>query len=230
MRVTSPASDTSAVQSDLALTALRFAAGELSPAEASQFAARIAADQEARDALEEAYRLSAAVLGQPVPAPAPGVRQQLCDRLSFDPLVRLFPRRLYRGHPLAWAMVGGLLAAALTVFGVWLGDPPRTALAIHDWRSEPPLPAIPPNFSLVSGAAATPDRPPEVIVCVEPVGPMLYVERQPSAPSEASEPAELATETPLLTRSESATDAEPSDTRPTEMKAVIGNENSLPGQ
>ena len=92
---------------DLALTALRYAAGELPAAEAAAFEARLAADQAAREALGEAIRLSAAALDRPAPAPDPLSARRSGTRLRPTVLSWLFPRRPYRGHPLAWAGLGG---------------------------------------------------------------------------------------------------------------------------
>jgi hypothetical protein len=100
-----------APDSDLALLALRYAAGELDPAGVELFEARLGADQSARDALAEAVRLSAAASGVPVPAPDPLVREAARERIHPTWASRLFPRRPYRGHPLAWAGGGGALAA-----------------------------------------------------------------------------------------------------------------------
>lgn len=109
---------------ELPLTALRYAAGELPPAEAVAFEARLAHDQAAREALGEAIRLSAAALDRPAPAPDPLGREVVRDALRPTVLSWLFPRRPYRGHPLAWAVLGGAVAAGLTALGVWLGDQP----------------------------------------------------------------------------------------------------------
>src|SRR5918995_5489293 len=109
---------------DLSLTALRYAAGELPPAEAIAFEARLGHDQTAREALGEAIRLSAAALDRPAPAPDPLIREAVRDALRPTVLSWLFPRRPYRGHPLAWAVLGAAVAAGLTALGVWLGDQP----------------------------------------------------------------------------------------------------------
>jgi hypothetical protein len=109
---------------ELPLTALRYAAGELPPAEAAAFEVRLGHDQTAREALGEAIRLSAAALDRPAPAPDPLVREMVREALRPTVLSWLFPRRPYRGHPLAWAGLGGAAAAGLTALGVWLGDPP----------------------------------------------------------------------------------------------------------
>jgi hypothetical protein len=99
----------------LAVTALRYAAGDMTPADAEMFEARLADDQAARDALAEAVRLSAAASGLPAPTPDPLVRAAVAERLTATWVSRLFPRRPYRGHPAAWAALGGGMAAALTV-------------------------------------------------------------------------------------------------------------------
>jgi hypothetical protein len=54
-------------------TALRYAANDLPPAEAEAFEDRLGTDQDARDALEEAVRLSSAAVGQRAPEPDPAV-------------------------------------------------------------------------------------------------------------------------------------------------------------
>jgi hypothetical protein len=112
--------------STLALLALRYAAGELDPAETEVFESRLGADQTARDALAEAVRLSAAASGLPAPTPDPLVREAAREQLRPTWATRLFPRRPYRGHPLAWAGVGGGLAAAVVaaVLPTLTADPP----------------------------------------------------------------------------------------------------------
>ena len=104
-------------------TALRYAAGDLPPDEVAAFEARLADDQDARDALAEAVRLSAAAIGQPPPAPHPSFRAAIRARLSL---------RAYRGHPFAWVGLGGAVVAACAVLGVALADrpdPPAAAAA-----------------------------------------------------------------------------------------------------
>jgi len=109
---------------DLPLTALRYAAGDLPAAAAAAFEDRLAHDQAAQEALGEAIRLSAAALDRPALAPDPLVREAVREALRPTLLSWLFPRRPYRGHPLAWAGLGGVVAAGLTALGVWLGDQP----------------------------------------------------------------------------------------------------------
>ncbi len=110
---------------ELAVTALRYAAGAMPPVEAEAFEARLGDDQMARDALAEAVRLSAAASGAPVPTPDPLVRSAVAERLHPTWLSRLFPRRPYRGHPAVWAGLGGgvAVAVALTVGAGWRNEP-----------------------------------------------------------------------------------------------------------
>ena len=104
-------------------TALRYAAGDLSPDEVTAFEARLAEDQDARDALAEAVRLSAAAIGQKPPAPHPSFRAAIRARLDL---------RAYRGHPFAWVGLGGAAVAVCTLIGLSLADradPPAAATA-----------------------------------------------------------------------------------------------------
>lgn len=117
----------------LAVTALRYAAGDMTPADAEMFEARLADDQTARDALAEAVRLSAAASGLPAPTPDPLVRVAVAERLNPTWASRLFPRRPYRGHPAAWAALGGGVAALLTVAVVVnLNTDPGTPRVVGD--------------------------------------------------------------------------------------------------
>lgn len=113
---------------DLRLTALRFAANDLPSAAADAFAARLATDPEAQDALETAVRWSAAVLGQSIPVPDPTTRPLALDRVRRPWLSRIVPLRAYRGHPLAWAGLGGTVVAATLSLGLWLGEAPLREL------------------------------------------------------------------------------------------------------
>src|SRR5262249_35500145 len=101
--------------------------------------ARLADDQDARDALAEAVRLSAAAIGQKPPAPHSSLRAVIRARLM----------RGYRGHPLAWAGLGATAVAACTLIGLSLADrvaPPSAS----------PAPVLAPNSSAVVGTAPTP--------------------------------------------------------------------------
>ena len=148
---------------ELPLIALRYAAGELPPAEAAAFDARLAHDQEAREALGEAIRLSAAALDRPAPAPDPLVREAVREALRPTLLAWLFPRRPYRGHPLAWAGLGGAVAAGLTALGVWLGDPPTDPTGppeiVDAAPSANPDVGVPAGLQLVETPGVTDDSP-----------------------------------------------------------------------
>ena len=81
--------------------ALRYAAGELMREDSVAFEAQLATDQNARDALSEAVRLSAAALGQSPPTPHRSFRLIIRERLAgWRPW--WLARQAYRGHPLIW--------------------------------------------------------------------------------------------------------------------------------
>jgi hypothetical protein len=109
----------------LQATALRYAAGDLSPDEAAVFETRLAEDQDARDALAEAVRLSAAAIGQKPPAPHPSFREAIRARLGL---------MTHRGHPFAWAGAGAAAVAVCTLLGLALADhtsAPEAATVTH---------------------------------------------------------------------------------------------------
>lgn len=124
-------------------TALRYAAGDLTPDEVSAFETRLAEDQDARDALAEAVRLSAAAIGQEAPAPHPSFRAAIRARLNL---------RAYRGHPLAWVGLGAAAVAACTLLALTLADradqsqaaPARVEAAPAPHAAEPPVVATAP--------------------------------------------------------------------------------------
>jgi hypothetical protein len=125
--------------------ALRYAAGDLPPAEVESFEARLAVDQRAREALAEAIRLSAAALGQHPPAPDCSVRALVQERLQQPTTwfgLRL-ARRSYRGHPAVWAVAGAGVVAAATLVGLHLvpagvADLPATVTASQSSPTDPP--------------------------------------------------------------------------------------------
>ena len=140
--------------SDLQATALRYAAGDLSAAEAAAFEQLLAEDQNARDALSEAVRLSAAALGQASPAPDRSFRSRIRARLGLS----------YRG-PLAWASLGAAVAAACALVAVSAAD-----------RTDPAEEAIaaPVAPAAVTGVAPLPELtvPPDAVVTTDqPVPP-----------------------------------------------------------
>ncbi|AWM41262.1 hypothetical protein GobsT_01170 [Gemmata obscuriglobus] len=92
-------------------TALRYAAGDLGPAEVATFEERLAFDQEARDAVAEAVRLSAAAFGQSAPKPGAAFRAGLRERLTWTP-----------SRGLTWATGGAAVAAVCAMIGLALAD------------------------------------------------------------------------------------------------------------
>lgn len=165
---------TGPADTDLALLALRYAAGELTPAGAEAFEYRLAADQAARDALAEAVRLSAAASGLPAPAPDPLVRQAVREKLHPTWLTRLFPRRPYRGHPAAWAGVGGTVAAAVAVVAMLnrAGDSDVVVAPVAAGDRVPPPPPDGPPTGDTKWVAGDPLANPKL-------NPMGYDDRSP---------------------------------------------------
>src|SRR4029078_10083325 len=97
----------------LQAAALRHAAGGLTSAESEAFEVLLNDNQEARDALAEAVRLSAAALGQEPPTPDRSFRAAIRERLiGYCPA--WLRRRAYRGHPLTWTALGAAVVAAST--------------------------------------------------------------------------------------------------------------------
>lgn len=113
--------------SSLSLQAIRYAAGELTPDEAEAFEARLATDPAAQDALAEAVRLSARVLGQDAPTPDAMIRQSIAEQVSppatwyARTLASIWQRRPYRGHPVTWASLGGGVSLAMVALVTWYG-------------------------------------------------------------------------------------------------------------
>lgn len=119
---------------ELALLALRYAAGELAGAEAEAFEERLATDAGAREVLGETVRLSAAVSGVPTPAPQSGILASVQDRLFPTPFRRLFPTQSYRGHPALWVGLGSL-AAGLFALALELSRDPAPQFAVRPMAS-----------------------------------------------------------------------------------------------
>lgn len=126
---------------ELAVSALRYAAGDMPAAEAQAFEARLGEDQSARDALAEAVRLSAAASGLPAPTPDPLTRTVVAERLFPTWVSRLFPRRRYRGHPAVWAVLGGGVAAAVAVV-ITLNSAPTPVQPVAHAGPPPKLMAV----------------------------------------------------------------------------------------
>ncbi|MCE9564480.1 MAG: hypothetical protein K8U57_20775 [Planctomycetes bacterium] len=123
----------------LQTTALRYAASDLTPGEATAFETRLADDQDARDALSEAVRLSAAALGQTPPTPHPTFQAVIRERLvGWCP--DWLARRAYRGHPLAWCGLGAVIVAMCTIVGLSFAErAPSPAQSV----SNPLTPTLP---------------------------------------------------------------------------------------
>lgn len=139
----------------------RYAARELQPAEAAAFEARLEWDQQARDALSEVVRLSAAALGQPSPTPDPILRDVIRGRISGRTPARRTHLTFYHGHPIAWLVLGGMLTSAVVVIGMMLAD------------TSPSDQVVP---------VADPERPTPVVVSSPPLVPTLVPLPQPAPP------------------------------------------------
>jgi len=134
----------------LQTTALRYAAGDLTAAEAAAFETRLADDQDARDALAEAVRLSAAALGQDPPAPHRSFRAAIRERLlGYCP--SWLSRRAYRGHPFVWVGLGALAVAACTLVGLALAEHQQPA------RDTTPIAALPESPAPLAPVAIAPE-------------------------------------------------------------------------
>ncbi len=136
----------------LQAAALRYAAGDLTATEAAAFEVRLADDQEARDALAEAVRLSAAALGQHPPTAHRSFRAAIREKLIGWNLPG-FARRAYRGHPFAWAGLGAAAVAACTVIGLALAERDSAPAAVEASRT-PVVVAQKPQQVIPSSAVA----------------------------------------------------------------------------
>ncbi len=106
----------------LAAQAFLYASGELEPEEARSFELRLGEDQAARDALCQAVGTSLVASDAGV-RPDPAYRERVRARLCRPTLlVKMFPRRYYRGHPALWSGLGA--AGALLVVAFFI--PART--------------------------------------------------------------------------------------------------------
>jgi hypothetical protein len=142
----------------LQATALRYAAGDLTPEEVAAFEARLAEDQDARDALAEAVRLSAAAIGQKPLAPHPASRTAIRARLGL---------MTHRGHPFAWAGLGAAAVAACTFIVLTVADRADAPEAV---TARPALPdaveSIPPPRAVDAPTPVAP-LPREQLVAIE---------------------------------------------------------------
>jgi anti-sigma-K factor RskA len=121
MSRTDPGSDTifdgEPGHQNLPVLALLYATGELDAAEAAAFERRLGEDQSAREALCQAVQLAQAMAGLETPLPRLAyrerVRQELRGRSSW--WSGLLGRRVYRGHPALWSLVGAAAAVLVLV-------------------------------------------------------------------------------------------------------------------
>src|SRR5690348_8242509 len=99
---------------DPAYLALLYSSGELEGEEAAAFEARLAVDQEAREALAQVVQLGLTAAGKPT-RPDPAWRDETALRLQQRRSLwqRLAGKRVYRGHPIVWSMAGALAATVV---------------------------------------------------------------------------------------------------------------------
>jgi len=145
----------------LQAAALRYAAGDLTSAESEAFEVLLNDNQEARDALAEAVRLSAAALGQEPPTPDRSFRAAIRERLiGYCPA--WLRRRAYRGHPLTWTALGAAVVAASTVIGLSLAahQPPGAAPSVVQVAAVTPAPQPRPVTEIALAPAPREDEVP----------------------------------------------------------------------
>jgi len=94
-----------------------YAGGELDDADARALERRLGEDQSAREALCRAVQLVQTLSGRAPAVPEPAYRTQVRQRLQAQKSFwnRLAGARTYRGHPAAWAGLGAVAAALLTL-------------------------------------------------------------------------------------------------------------------
>ena len=168
----------------LSVTALKYAAGDMGSVDEAAFELKLACDPDAREALSEAVRLSAAAVGQPV-VPDPLFREAVIEkaRPSNTLIGRLFARRPYRGHPLTWTATGATITATAAL-AVWTGTPAPQKVV-------PMTTSMPDQVVVVTPQPSTAPKPPETQL---PTGPMTgagtVVERvgMTGAPGETTRP------------------------------------------
>jgi hypothetical protein len=103
--------------SNLAWQALLYASGELDAGPAAAFEERLGNDQAAREALSLAAQLAVGPGARPALRPDPDYRDAVRRRLRERERGwrGLWGRRVYRGHPLLWGLVGAAAAVLIMV-------------------------------------------------------------------------------------------------------------------
>lgn len=146
----------------LSLTALKYAAGDMGSVDEAAFELKLAEDQDAREALSEAVRLSAAAVGQPV-SPDPLFREAVIEKVrpSSTLIGRLFARRPYRGHPLTWTATGATMTAT-AVMAIWASAPAPQPVC-------PMTTSMPDQVVVVTPPPATAPKPPETQLPTDPM-------------------------------------------------------------
>jgi hypothetical protein len=109
--------------SELAHLALRYAANDLAAPDMQAFEVRLCDDQEAREALAEAIRLSAAASSTSA-VPDASLKPDIIEKVHPTWFSRLLPRRRYRGHPAIWATAGAVVVGTVAVT-MWTGSSPN---------------------------------------------------------------------------------------------------------
>ena len=159
---------------ELAQLALRYAAADLTAPDLQAFEARLCDDQEAREALAEAIRLSTAATGQSV-MPDAKLGQDINEQVNPTWLSRLLPRRRYRGHPGLWATAGAVAVGGLAI-GLW------TCSAVHEGSiSNLPFPVEPPHAAVVSSDPVVVTRRENAELPNSKLNPMGWLEKHPNA-------------------------------------------------
>jgi len=107
----------------LACPALRYARGELDPGAEAAFESRLGEDQQARDALAQAVSKLLEDQSQEISFLDRSYRDAVHRRLrpSSTPWHWLLEPRRYRGHPIAWSMLGA--AASFLFLVAYSGSP-----------------------------------------------------------------------------------------------------------
>jgi hypothetical protein len=134
---------------DLDTRALLYVGGEMNPTEVMAFERLLGEDQRAREALVLAVEMARMLDGLSTPRPNPACRAEVRRRLLPQGVGSwLFAARRYRGHPAAWAALGGvaaLLAVTLLTHGFSSSREPQPEQA-QVMPTLPSVAAVQPNL------------------------------------------------------------------------------------